>query len=38
MGKKKSFHSQQIMPGRVKVEIKDEIGNNVCIIEEKKTL
>jgi len=27
MGKKRNIQSSPIMPGRIKVEIKDEIGN-----------
>lgn len=29
MGKKRNIQPPPIMPGRIKVEIKDEIGNNV---------
>lgn len=28
MGKKRNIQSSPIMPGRIKVEIKDEIGND----------
>lgn len=28
MGKKRNIQPPPIMPGRIKVEIKDEIGNN----------